>query len=36
MQEMIAEGYLKRVGHGTFIGTGKVMPKSVRTASARR
>jgi hypothetical protein len=36
MQEMIAEGYLKRIGHGTFMPTGKVMPKSTRTALARR
>jgi hypothetical protein len=28
MQELIAEGYLKRIGHGTFMRTDKTMPKS--------
>ena len=36
MQELIAEGYLKRTGHGMFMRTAKIPPKSTRTALAKR
>jgi predicted subunit of tRNA(5-methylaminomethyl-2-thiouridylate) methyltransferase len=35
MQELIAETDLKRIGHGTFVRTDKVPPKSMRPDSAR-
>ena len=28
IQELIAEGYVKRIGHGTFVRTDKAVPKS--------